>query len=407
MIIKNTIIVLSVIALYFFSFHPFLWMVSALPVSKNGVFTIIIALLIYLLTITILVKEKSFSKQLLLIFFSYILFSLYALASYFITGDLLDDIYNIGTILFINPIFILLAMNCRINKMLVLKTLFFLSGVYFCYFISSASMGNISLISDSFQSVFQDGSSSYQATNQYLGLFSLINLFMTIIAHNKPRKTIHIVLSLSSFFAMLFIGGKASFVSLLISATLFLALVYRSKTKLIVTICTILFFIIILAFIYKDSLLNSVTIMRFLALIDTKSDSSMRLFLFSSAINLFFSSWKTFLFGSGINSFPVYIGYCTVGMYPHNIFLELVAEYGLIGFSLFFFPIIYIFRIRIRCCKSIFGNSIVEKAVFSLSLYYLIIFSVTGGLRYSWTIIFYLYLLIPSQVNLTKTSQKT
>jgi hypothetical protein len=128
-----------------------------------------------------------------------------------------------------------------------------------------------------------------------------------------------------------------------------------------------------------------------------EGDESLRIFLFSNAITLFFSDVKTMIFGAGINSFPVYIGNNTTGMYPHNIILELLAEYGIIGTIFFAMPAVYVISIRKKILGSIYGDSVAEKIIFLIFMYFLIIYLLSGALKSSWVFIFYLFLLLPSQ----------
>jgi O-antigen ligase len=114
------------------------------------------------------------------------------------------------------------------------------------------------------------------------------------------------------------------------------------------------------------------------------------------------------VFGAGINSFPVYISAAdSTGMYPHNIILELLAEYGIIGTIFFTIPAVYVISIRKKILGSIYGNSIDEKIIFLLFVYHLAIHLFSGGLRYSWVLIFYLFLLLPSQNNVQIYYKKT
>ena len=86
-------------------------------------------------------------------------------------------------------------------------------------------------------------------------------------------------------------------------------------------------------------------------------DSSERIYLFTKAIELFFSDVKTFMFGAGINSYPIYISAYSEVMYPHNVVLELLAEYGIVGSILFAIPISYALRVRKRQYGSFYGRT--------------------------------------------------
>jgi len=86
----------------------------------------------------------------------------------------------------------------------------------------------------------------------------------------------------------------------------------------------------------------------------------------------------------------------STGWYPHNVLLELLAEYGLIGFLLFQAPVIVTLYLRKKLLGSIWGNTRQETAVILLTVYFWSMFSFTGGLRHTWTLVFFTYLAFPS-----------
>ena len=141
--------------------------------------------------------------------------------------------------------------------------------------------------------------------------------------------------------------------------------------SLIISLCLVVSSVMII--IYWNYIFQffqqSITVWRFSILFDNY-DASGRLFLFTKALELFFTNIQTFLFGAGINSFPVYIGEYSKGMYPHNVLLELLCEYGIFGSVLFLAPIAYILLIRKRQYGTFYGDCIEENIVFLLGLYF-------------------------------------
>jgi len=131
---------------------------------------------------------------------------------------------------------------------------------------------------------------------------------------------------------------------------------------------------------------------RFYELLAT-GDSSMRLFLFSESIKLYTLSYENLIFGSGLGNFQTYIGMPGIGMYPHNLFLELLAECGSIGFVLFIIPIVYLFKLRKMRLGSMVGKHRLERMVFFVFLYFCIITSFSGGFETSFLFVFIIYLL--------------
>ena len=107
------------------------------------------------------------------------LFALYALWSFTITGNLLDDTFTLRTLILVNPIFAIFAMSCQQNKKDVIKITTILSGVYFIFLMVAISQGTILFESDKFQNIFEDldlEGGYYQNINIYLGLFAICNI---------------------------------------------------------------------------------------------------------------------------------------------------------------------------------------------------------------------------------------
>lgn len=393
-------IIFAVVAVLYYSYVPLLYVTINLPISKDIIFIIILGVALSGATIFWLTKREAGKKKLLLTVFLYMVFALYALISFMLTENYFNDFFNIRTVTVINILFITLALFCRKKKELVIKVLYVLSGSYFLFGAVAYSQGAISIASDTFQGVFSVTEKvGYQGINLYLGLFALLNIFM----FRSSRKMISIILLLLSIITILMmflIGGRASFVGLVVTIAFYIYLYLssaKSKVKSFAIIFILAACLVIGSHYIMDFISTTVTFRRFTTL-DIQFDSSQRIYFFGKAIELFMSSWKTVLYGGGINSYPVYINSYGVGSYPHNILLELLAEYGMVGTLLFFAPIIYIIKIRKVSMGTIYGDTFAEKVVFLLAIYFWTIHMVTGGLRTSWTLIFFTFLLMPSRI---------
>jgi O-antigen ligase len=403
----NTIITfMSVIAIFFFSYIPFLYCFSIIGIEKNIIFILLISailiLVLFSFTGQMLRGKIQFYKRNITALSSYILFVIYALISFFLIGEKLNDLFTIRTLVLVNPVFLILALLCLQNKKDVVKMIILLSGIYLFFLITSFAQGNIFFSSDISQNIFMDMEGSYyQNINTYLGLFAICNLGF-LSSDKKHISMIAKILITLSIMGMFLIGGRSSIVALM--AILFMYffkehMLWSFKISAMSKKMIIIFALVGLLIFYFAEIAKvldaSITWKRFISITE-EGDESERIFLFSNAIALFFSDVKTMVFGAGINSFPVYIGDNTTGMYPHNIILELLAEYGIIGTIIFTVPVVYIMRIRKKILGSVYGNSIDEKISFLLFIYYLIIYMFSGGLRNSGALIFFIYLLIPA-----------
>lgn len=333
----------------------------------------------------------------------YMLFAIYALVSFFLIGEKLNDLFTIRTLVLVNPVFLILALLCLQNKNDVIKILYLLSFSYFIISIWSLIQGNISLSSNNQQNIFMNiGDGFYQTINMYLGLFAICNLGL-LSSNNKFISVISKILILLSVIGMFIIGGRSSVVALVAIFLIYYINILKSFTftlsYILKSIILIIIVVALMAFYFAEitQILNaSITWQRFMMLTN-EGDESLRIFLFSNSIALFFSDVKTMLFGAGINSFPVYIGYNTTDIFPHNIILELLAEYGIIGTIIFTALAGYIISIRNKILGSTFGDCIDEQIIFLIFIYILINDLFNGALRTSWMFIFFMFLLIPSR----------
>lgn len=81
------------------------------------------------------------------------------------------------------------------------------------------------------------------------------------------------------------------------------------------------------------------TIRRLLLLLESFGRSaSLRVQMYGDALEIWAANP---VFGAGVGSWPVLAGFGDQKMYPHNMILEVLAEFGLVGFLLFAFPFVY------------------------------------------------------------------
>ncbi|MBC5797036.1 O-antigen ligase family protein [Sphaerospermopsis sp. LEGE 00249] len=411
---KQITSILSIICVFFISYLPLSYFFKSLqqPNIKQTVFLLLIVLNI----LVIFLQKRIKSRNEWTIFSLYLLFPVYSLLSYGFAGDALDTTSVIRNIAFINPLFALFSLSCRDNKNKILLILYAVSFVYTIFLAIALINGTLSLSSNSFQSIFYQSSQinennyGYQNTNMYLGINNLSGLYLVLSSKRRILKLVAIMSVILTVFGMLLTGGRSSLVSLLV---VFSILLIRYFAKLLYSLrrikkaLIILFFIIFLIFFLNiivipllptDLTVNLPTIQRLLILSDTESDSSMRLLLFSTAWNLFIENAFSVLFGGGINSFSAYMGYYDAKqiMYPHNIILELLCEYGIIGFIFFFTPVLYILRAR-KKFEKVFGLSLEEKFIFFIFFFILMNHMTTGSLGASWILVYFSALLVPSK----------
>ena len=132
---------MTVIALVYVSYLPFLHIFSVLGIEKYQIFPILIFMILGLLLFSyigqMLCGKIQFHKFNITALSLYMLFAIYTLISFLFTDGIQDDLFTLRTIILVNPIFMILAISCLQNKETVVKMLFVLSGVYLMFPILS------------------------------------------------------------------------------------------------------------------------------------------------------------------------------------------------------------------------------------------------------------------------------
>jgi O-antigen ligase len=392
---------LSFICVIFYTYLPFLYLINELPIEKNFLFAGIISMALCLAVFCFILFGMRINKNLMIVIGLYILFLIYSLISFLLTPNYLNDIFTIRTLTVINPIFIVLALLCRNEKQYLLRLLYLASFVYFLFAMHSFFMEKLVIKSSVFQDIFGlTKDASYQNNNLYLGIFLILTVVKAKYEKILLKKCFLYLLSLCSVGFMLLIGGRTPLFATMVVFIIFYIVEY--KYSLLVTrfksflLLFVMAFIIVVFYSSAINLLKDMITFQRIQILFEGGDPSRRFFLFSSAIELFMLNVKNVIFGAGINSFPAYIGEYSTGWYPHNIILELLAEYGIFGTFLFLFPIGYILRIRKSELGTVYGrNTFDEQLMFLLAIYFWAINMFTGGLRSSWVLIFFTFLLIP------------
>ncbi|HOV65528.1 MAG TPA: O-antigen ligase family protein [Bacillota bacterium] len=396
------IAILSAIAVNFFSYAPFLYLSDWLVDHKQNIFISLVAISIMFCLFRAMRSQVNRFEP-LVVSFLYIPFAIYALLNFMIIGNLLNDSFTIRTLALVNPVFVLLALFCSHTKRDLIRVTTALSSIYLLFLISGIAGGYITVSSTVSQNIFVGMEGSfYQNINSYLGLFAISCTYF----YGINKRYLNFALSgfiLFSLSGMLWIGGRSSFVAVIaIFAIYFWDKIVHdaSRKRMIVTIAIAIVLFMFMAVAFRsdtvDLLEGSITLRR-LTLLTEGGDPSERIYLFGKALELFWSDSGTILFGAGINSYPIYINAFSTGMYPHNVLLELLAEYGITGLVLFVAPIVYIIRCRQKELGSIYGKTVEERTAFLFFVYYCLTYSFTGGLRHSWFLLFYSFLLYPTK----------
>lgn len=189
---------------------------------------------------------------------------------------------------------------------------------------------------------------SYLVTGRALGLTALILIYIMVIYNSLLNRIqlLSIAGSIAiSLIALTIVGARGPLVSAILSVIFLFGIVLIHEPKHVLKIgfkqgILVFVFSILAIPIIGDQLRG---IQRLLILLDGPGSSlGTRLQFYSWTLqNLRFPS---ILYGEGFASWPVYHSGMDVVLYPHNVFLEIIFELGIIGFIILISLIVFSFR---------------------------------------------------------------
>jgi O-antigen ligase len=187
---------------------------------------------------------------------------------------------------------------------------------------------------------------TYQAFSEIYttGAIMCFSYLMTKPGWTKINTTLAIFVAMFFIAAMLESGGRGGALSLIVS---YISIIFVANGKLKeILLCFIVIFVgyiylnledigLALSQIGKEYQFLTLERMGFGILSDFYGDTSDP--TRSQLMHLAFKTWQNApLFGVGLGGFPVEAGLGeNNGMYPHNIILEILAEQGVVGLSIF------------------------------------------------------------------------
>lgn len=219
----------------------------------------------------------------------------------------------------------------RLFKLLLLFSLWF-SGEALAYILSSNGA------SGQFVEVL---GGNYIGVSRVIGVGLLISLFGLVYTKKTNLKIFLMSLLLVMFFLLLSVGGRGPLIACLMAALSILpwnisvyGLTGIYFKKRILPLCILAFLGVVgIGFLIVSGYLTT-TISRILVLFDAGmgKSASTRLQYYASAVD----QWINHpIFGNGLGSWPVLYGSGDVRGYPHNLFLEIFSEMGIVGVTLF------------------------------------------------------------------------
>ncbi|MCD6321858.1 MAG: O-antigen ligase family protein [Clostridiales bacterium] len=184
---------------------------------------------------------------------------------------------------------------------------------------------------------------NYLSTGYTCGMGGLIILGYVVFDRMNIHKKIMLMSLISlHFFVMLVGGGRGPLIMMIFAAMvpLFLAVRFsntksiRVKKYLFPFMGIVVMVIMLLGYLLLNNQVNMTTIHRISVLFRPGLGASggVRYTMLLNSLSLFINNP---LFGYGVGSYPILTGCIDSRIYPHNIFLEIMVEMGLVGLVLF------------------------------------------------------------------------
>ena len=226
--------------------------------------------------------------------------------------------------------------------------------------------GNLSFITGSRIGVESSFIPDYLAVGELLGIGVIIYLYQS--------GTIRILLAIFIFAMLVILGARGPFLFTIIAITIYFSL---KKNQRLFNFNSLFILVVLGAlFIFLAQLWSGAELLRdrLLSFSDFSEEESTleRLVAFQFGLNAFVENpfW-----GLGLGGFGLYGYGVDENVYPHNIFIEIVAELGIVGLVLFSTSLIYLI---ILARKQISHPHI--QIYFTLFLFILLNYFKSGGL---------------------------
>ncbi len=343
----------------------------------------------YLLGLFILIYQNIFFQKkiriiitkidkLILIFLIYIIISLVLVTSNREYGFEKFQYLILSVILFYLP---KLLLNNQIEILVILKAIFFFGITLVVYgFLQLKDFIGIDTIHYSGRFSIMGWNPIWIA--RYLSYAVLIEIFLLIkfwSLENIGKVTIIVVIMLFQTYLIILTGSRGPLLGLIIGSFTFLITQVKLNIKKIILFSLIILIILgTLGLIIPQESNNRITSNND----QGKLTAAIRLLANLHAIKLFLSNS---IFGIGFGSFSFGGEFIETLHYPHNIFTELLAETGIIGFMLF---VIIMLSILLKYLKEAKGkHEIPVSIIFSLFIAALINANLSGhigGNSYLW-----------------------
>ncbi len=301
-------------------------------IIPGSVFPIVLAFILIVLSILKLNQNNSWRLAFLnkSLFFPFLFFLYFILSSFYTISDnyyweKILRVLQIGLV-FSLPIIYIRSNNEQVNLEKVLKFLSIITIIAITYILFTPQIISL-LVANK-----RDNIPDYISVGEWV-------LLIYILVLSSP-KLLHVFSSIILFYFLLQVGGRGNvLIATLITSIYFIVWVINKNKKRVVFFAIIVLMIIANFYFNKANSFSD----RITPLTSFKLDQSLsERYVFAQNSLEFFSEKP--IFGNGIGSFGTLFGFGDERAYPHNIFLEIAVECGLIGLVLIICVFLCVFK---------------------------------------------------------------
>ena len=431
-----------------FSFIPISFIAGNLILNINILLFIIFTIVFYGKDIFSLKLDKL--DKIILLFFAYTIFIGF-LNNFYLQATLMDEDYTIAikTILYLRFLVFYFVIKILINKNLINFKLFFIFCFICTYFVSLDLIYQLNSGKDIFGFVSEDPRryagpfGTEFIAGSYLQRFSLFALFLfPIFFNNKDKIYLYLLLLLTFILVIagLIIAGNRVPLILFIMLITCVLFFYKPMKKFLFSFFLISIIVLSTLWNFNPNIKNHLNafservseILEFASTVIIKDkennyevdkDNIIEYYKYSIYVNgkviplkniyikEFYSGYRTWIdnkyFGGGIKSFRYNCASFNCSSHPHNYYLEILSELGLVGFFLIliiFFKVLFNSFLNLRAKKHHLNY---DKIIIPFMFLFLVeIFPIKStGSFFTTGNATYLFLIMSITIALTPTSK--
>jgi hypothetical protein len=197
----------------------------------------------------------------------------------------------------------------------------------------------------------------------YLSRLSPLLLALFVVKKKKNLEIFFMYFFFILLSGLIFISGERAAFFFLILSFLFILLLVRNYLKIFLFVTLVSFILVIMFSIYSQKIKYRIFVDPFEKALEFEKSANKKYFLTPSHDSLFRTSFNMFknkpIFGHGPKMFreickneKYVVGISPCMTHPHNFYLQLLAETGIIGFSFLFSTFGYVLYCAYRQFKS-------------------------------------------------------